>query len=204
MDEERKLTRSEIKRAAVLDAAREEFMRCGFRDANMDLIAEKADVSKRTVYNHYPSKEHLFAAIAADLINELHQATEMDYLRDRELGEQLRDFARVEVSFVSSETHIKIFRLFLVESFASPGMVEKILPPETLDQNPLIRWIQAAADDGRLQIDNAALASRELHSMLKGSFFWPAISGIADPPTGKLRESIIDSAVETFLSRYAC
>src|ERR1700761_1982903 len=55
------------KRAAVISAAIEEFLAAGFEATSMDRIAARAGVSKRTVYNHFPGKEALFAAILQQL-----------------------------------------------------------------------------------------------------------------------------------------
>ena len=52
-------TFTQRKRAAILEAARQEFLSQGVRDTSMDRIAECANVSKRTVYNHFASKDHL-------------------------------------------------------------------------------------------------------------------------------------------------
>ena len=54
--------RAEIKRHAIVAAAREIFVRLGY-DAGMDSIAEAAGVSKVTVYNHFGSKEQLFTEV---------------------------------------------------------------------------------------------------------------------------------------------
>ncbi|MET0129737.1 MAG: helix-turn-helix domain-containing protein, partial [Stenotrophomonas chelatiphaga] len=51
------------KRAAILDAAVAEFRAFGFAGTSMDRIAATAEVSKRTVYNHFASKDELFTAI---------------------------------------------------------------------------------------------------------------------------------------------
>src|ERR1700709_2313814 len=55
------------KRAAVIDAAIQEFLAAGFDATSMDRVAARACVSKRTVYNHFPGKEALFAAILRQL-----------------------------------------------------------------------------------------------------------------------------------------
>ncbi|HEX7915780.1 helix-turn-helix domain-containing protein, partial [Rudaea sp.] len=49
------------KRAAILDAAKQLFVKQGFEGTSMDAIANKAGVSKLTVYSHYRDKETLFA-----------------------------------------------------------------------------------------------------------------------------------------------
>ncbi len=45
---------------AILEAARVEFTRHAFRRANIDAIAQRAGVSRRTLYRHFPTKEALF------------------------------------------------------------------------------------------------------------------------------------------------
>ncbi|MDI9894730.1 TetR/AcrR family transcriptional regulator [Rhodococcus sp. IEGM 1381] len=51
------------KRAQIEKAAREVFGRVGFGDATMDSIAAEAQVSTRTLYHHFRSKNDLFAAV---------------------------------------------------------------------------------------------------------------------------------------------
>ena len=55
------------KREAILQAAISEFRAHGFAGTSMDRVAAVAEVSKRTVYNHFPSKDELFAAILTQL-----------------------------------------------------------------------------------------------------------------------------------------
>ncbi|UVO14600.1 TetR/AcrR family transcriptional regulator [Mycobacterium sp. SVM_VP21] len=45
---------------AILAAARVEFARHAFRRANIDAVAQRAGVSRRTLYRHFPTKEALF------------------------------------------------------------------------------------------------------------------------------------------------
>lgn len=51
-----------LKRRAILEAAQEEFVQSGFRGASMRRIAQRAQVSTRTLYNHYADKLALFGA----------------------------------------------------------------------------------------------------------------------------------------------
>ncbi len=52
----------DAKEAAIIGAARKTFLVHGYDGASMDEIALAAQVSKRTVYNRFRSKEELFAA----------------------------------------------------------------------------------------------------------------------------------------------
>lgn len=51
------------KRSQIETAAKEVFGRVGFADATMDSIAAEAQVSTRTLYQHFKSKNDLFAAV---------------------------------------------------------------------------------------------------------------------------------------------
>lgn len=53
---------AERKKLALIEAALAEFASCGFNGASLRIIAEKAQVSTRTLFNHYPDKTALFAA----------------------------------------------------------------------------------------------------------------------------------------------
>ncbi|GLV27089.1 TetR/AcrR family transcriptional regulator [Sphingobium sp. Cam5-1] len=53
---------AEQKRLNLILIAVEEFARAGFHAASLRDIAEKAQVSSRTLYNHFPDKLALFAA----------------------------------------------------------------------------------------------------------------------------------------------
>src|ERR1700759_1439151 len=55
---------------AVLAAARAVFARAG-TDAPMEDVARAAGVGKGTLYRRFPPREHLFAAILQDRVDEL-------------------------------------------------------------------------------------------------------------------------------------
>ncbi|MBE1531870.1 TetR/AcrR family transcriptional regulator [Actinomadura algeriensis] len=59
--------RAERKRAAIIEAARQVFLRDGY-EAGMDAIAARAGVSKVTIYNHFAGKEDLFTAVVGDAL----------------------------------------------------------------------------------------------------------------------------------------
>jgi AcrR family transcriptional regulator len=79
-------------RQRVLDAARECFARDGL-DAQMDDIARAAHVGVGTVYRHYPTKEALAAAIAADHFDRL-AASAREALEHSDPWEGFSDFLR--------------------------------------------------------------------------------------------------------------
>jgi AcrR family transcriptional regulator len=56
--------RRQRNRAALLEAAIELFQQQGIRATKLEEICERADVSARTFFNHFETREHLYQAIA--------------------------------------------------------------------------------------------------------------------------------------------
>ncbi len=73
------------KRVAIVDAAIAEFREHGFDATSMDRIAATAAVSKRTVYNHFPSKDELFAEILQRMWESSVAQPAVPYLADQSL-----------------------------------------------------------------------------------------------------------------------
>ncbi|CAM3428543.1 TetR/AcrR family transcriptional regulator [Kibdelosporangium persicum] len=64
-----RLTRAEAQertRAKVLAAARDEFAERGFRDAKIDEIAHRAELTRGAVYSNFPGKRALYFAVLAE------------------------------------------------------------------------------------------------------------------------------------------
>ncbi|RLK61308.1 TetR/AcrR family transcriptional regulator [Actinokineospora cianjurensis] len=62
------MSRAEIQetnRARILDAAREEFVARGYRDAKVDDIAARADLTRGAVYSNFPGKRALYLEVLA-------------------------------------------------------------------------------------------------------------------------------------------
>lgn len=60
-----------VKHRAITKAASETFLAEGFDRASLDQIAQRAGVSKQTIYSHFADKEALFKAICAELTEKL-------------------------------------------------------------------------------------------------------------------------------------
>lgn len=94
-----RLSRAEMQvrnRAKVLAAARDEFAERGFRDAKIDGIAERAELTRGGVYSNFPGKRALYFAVLADLAE---RAPGPPYPRPgRTAGEALGAFARAWVA----------------------------------------------------------------------------------------------------------
>ena len=91
---ERKRRDLEARRRLILTAAKDLFVRRGFARVTLDDIAGAVEFSKGTIYNHFGSKEEIFASLLLE-----HLDTLLAYLRDavrtgRTTAERLRNALR--------------------------------------------------------------------------------------------------------------
>ena len=114
------------KRAAILDAAREAFLRDGYEGATMDGIAASAGVSIMTLYRHAAGKDTLFAAVIASACHPADQAEQSrieDSLR-KPLEDVLVSVGLMFQERLASPTTTALFRAVMVETARYPHLVD--------------------------------------------------------------------------------
>lgn len=195
-------TKSERKREAILRAAAVEFQANGFRATSMDRIAERALVSKRTVYNHFSSKEELFKTISKDLLVRVHRFTEHPFVADGSLEEQLVAIGLREAEMVTSGEFLGMSRVILAESIRSPRLARELLDELQKGESGVERWIREAVGAGHLEVEDPALAAEQFTGLIKASLFWPRLIADAGPAVEPERRAVVRSAVAMFLDHY--
>ncbi|MBU3002406.1 TetR/AcrR family transcriptional regulator [Paraglaciecola arctica] len=197
-----KQTLSDRKKQDIVNAAIQEFDSHGFQKTSMDQIAKTANVSKRTVYNHFPSKDALFVEITSIMWEQALTATVYPYQKTLTLKEQLTTIADQEMQLLKSPTFISVSRLIIAECLHSENTKQQTLAHIADAESGLNIWLKHATEDGRLAIDDIDIAATQFSSLLKSFAYWPQIIGFGDFPEPAKYKHIIDSAVEMFLTQY--
>ena len=195
-------TLTERKREDILKAALREFDARGFRETSMDRIATTAKVSKRTVYNHFASKEVLFDAIADKLSGRVRLVTGFQYHPERAIATQLRDIAEQLLDMLAAPSFVSLAKVTLAEMLRSPDLARKTYELFRERQSGLSAWLAEAAADGRLAIEDPVWAADQFFGLIKSFAFWPQILGGQPVPDAAMREKIMDSSVQIFLRAY--
>lgn len=191
------------KRQAILDAAVEEFRRHGFDATSMDRIAGAAEVSKRTVYNHFPSKELLFAEILSQLWQRSHEQVNVSYRSDRPLREQLQELLRQKMQLLGDSNFIDLARVAIAETIHSPERAREMVARMSEREEGLTVWLRAAAADGKLKNIDPVFAANQIHGLIKSFAFWPQISLGQPPLAAAMQTQVIDATLDMFLRCYA-
>jgi TetR/AcrR family transcriptional regulator of autoinduction and epiphytic fitness len=191
------------KRAAVIGAAIEEFLAAGFDATSMDRIAARAGVSKRTVYNHFPSKEALFAAILRQLWDSSDTGKAPAYSASQPLRAQLIQLLLKKLSLLNDEAFLSLARVAIAAGIHSPERARDMVARMGEREEDLTVWIRAAAADGRLKTVDPMFASQQLQGLVKAFAFWPQVT-MGQPVLSKVEQrQVAESAADMFLARYA-
>ena len=193
---------TERKREAILQAAIAEFRSSGFEITSMDRIAATAGVSKRTVYNHFPSKEELFAEILNRLWNSITAEQDMPYRSQAPLREQLQTLLQAKLHLLADENFLDLARIAIAATIHSPERAQDMVSRMGEREEGLTAWIRQAQADGRLKPVEPAFAAQQMHGLLKTFAFWPQVSMGQQSLTQEEQTRVIESALDMFLSRY--
>jgi TetR/AcrR family transcriptional regulator, regulator of autoinduction and epiphytic fitness len=191
------------KRLAILQAAIDEFRGNGFEATSMDRIAATAGVSKRTVYNHFPSKDALFAEILVQLWEKSTALIDLAYRPERPLREQLLELLLQKLRMLDDANFIDLARVAIAETIHSPQRAQDMVARLGDKEEGVTVWIRTALADGKLKPLDPLFAAHQIQGLVKSFAFWPQITMGAPPLAPDMQEKVASSAVDMFLGCYA-
>ena len=145
----RKKRDTSAKRKSILDAAIDAFIEFGFEKTSMDLIAERADASKRTVYNHFSSKESLIEEAFNQFLRGAFESKNIEYDPKRSIKDQLGDFADSKMKLTEDLKQLGLMRVTLSAFITHPQLAERAVLFSDSHEDGLVKWLENAARDGR-------------------------------------------------------
>ncbi|NOE25503.1 TetR/AcrR family transcriptional regulator [Ruegeria sp. HKCCD6157] len=188
------------KRAQIIEAAVAEFQEKGFAAASMDRISARAEVSKRTLYKYFESKENLFRSIVVELSNRFAEVLEIRYEKGRDIRTQLTELAWAEGRILMRPDVIAMARMVISETLRNPTLAAEA--QGKLDKTAtFIAMLKDAAEDGQLRIDDPERAGREFIGLIKARAFWPMLFTGGVLSEAEMTETI-ESSVQMVMSRY--
>jgi TetR/AcrR family transcriptional regulator, mexJK operon transcriptional repressor len=163
-------TRSARKHRAILEAAMAAFLSNGYAGTNMDEIAARAAVSKRTVYRHFADKDGLFAEIVlatTDEMSGLARALAENLAESDAVREDLRELARRFLAALMQPRLVQLRRLIIATADRFPEL------GRTWYENGFGRSLaslaasfQRLAERGQLRLDDPLLAAHHFVGQL--------------------------------------
>jgi len=168
MAKETQPTKGERTRRAILDAAKNLFLRQGYAATGMRQIARAVGITPAAIYNHFAGKDGIFAALLEEAAPfeealELLEKTEADTA-----GDLLRKTVRAIVGLFAN--HEDYIRLALIDAQERNGTAVVTFPPQLFPHFMAFyqRLVALDAERGRLRDLSPFVFNRTLFSLIAG------------------------------------
>jgi AcrR family transcriptional regulator len=186
----------EDRRTQLIDAAETVFLETGFHASTMDDIARQAGMSKKTVYQVFPSKAGLFEALLMDRCS-LHMVSIED--DERPPASILQDVLCRSVAHALTERQIAILRLMVAETPRAPEITAAL---HTLGvgkaNNGLEKWLATKQAEGVLKIADPKETAAMLFWGAAGEAIIQTLLNKGPPPTIAVIERRVAQVVRNF------
>lgn len=202
--EKEQLARKEM----ILKAAKEEFAKDGYDNASMNVIAKKAEFTKRTLYKYFVDKADLYLSVLLEIYTDLYQGL-LDLVFEGENGY----YQVEEIVYAFHYYYIKNFEDFKI--MYDIGKVRKLTENEKIVQfvkidqkitEIIVKCIIEGQNDGsitkRYPANNLAVS---LKFMLTAVFNQLTITGESfTKHIGKTQEDFTKELIELIMSPLKC
>lgn len=194
--------RSEGKRTAILDAAEALFITDGYERTSVDAVAARAQVSKRTVYDHFGDKESIFLRVLERvneaLVTAIRTAIDEELPSGRDLRDALTGFGHRIVDRTFTSADYLAFRRLVSQQRSVPRLPEEVRdrPERMLEER-----FDALAAAGEIRTADPRLAARHF-TALTISLALEAILRRQDGSPPPELGAIITDGVDAFLRAY--
>ena len=186
------------RRIQLLDAAETMFLSKGYQTTTMNDIATSAAMSKKTLYQVFPSKALLFEALLSDRFLPLTLPVEEN---GRAPADILKDLLQRTATFVLSPRQLAMTRLMIAEAPLSRDMATAL---ERLGigrgKGVLEQWLAAQAERGVWPITDALESGKTLFFAACGEFLLHSLLKLGQPPDRAAVEARINYAIRLFLA----
>jgi len=195
------------KHRAILDAAEVLFLRDGYLGTSMDELAERAVVSKQTVYKHFTSKELLFVELVSTMTAEAGE--DLDPSRglpevEAELGPYFVRYAEAELAVVMTPRLLRLRRLVIGEVGRFPELAEALYSNGPQRSIRVLAAVMTELDRrGLLRTPDPAVAATTFNWLVLASPINEAmLRGDGAILTARAMKSHAKEATRVFLSAY--
>jgi TetR/AcrR family transcriptional repressor of mexJK operon len=139
------------KRSAILDAARDAFLKLGYEGTSMEAIAEAAGVSIMTLYRHAESKDDLFAAVIANACDpdDEEERAEFEKLLKKPLGEVLVSVGIFAQQRLADPATVALLRAVMAETSRFPELAQTAYRGFVVNLEDMVERVLADKDESR-------------------------------------------------------
>lgn len=194
--------RSIHKRKLVIAAAQRVFLEQGYGATSMARIAEAAEVSKRTVYNHFESKYVLFSAVIMRLCEDVMPSSADSKSKQTWSQEEYLKWLAVNfLQHIYDSEQIELYRTLVAESRNFPELgIQFFDGPVSTSERVIYDYFVSQRQAGTLSIKSPSTAASQFLGMLKTDLQMKLLLGKRSRVPLAEIEEIAESSVDIFLN----
>jgi AcrR family transcriptional regulator len=172
----------EARRAAILDAALEEFTARGFEAARLDDVAKRAGVAKGTIYLYFADKEALFQDLVRSMVHPV--LGTLEHLREVDIPARMlvEGMLNTFVREILGTRRKDIVRLIFTEGTRFPAIAEfyhrEVIARVLAIMRPILK---RAAERGELPDDSLARFPQLIIAPGLVAIMWDALFAKYEP-----------------------
>lgn len=167
------MTNEQTKKAAIIEAAIEQFERHGFSETSMEDIAARADVSRRAIQRLFLDKRALFQAVVEELTVATLDLPLPAYTPGFPIHDQLQELIRTLFSFFGNQRTCRLLRLVIAELARQPELAGGQQRNSGAIHRRLTAWMEDAIKHGALREGSPDLAAQRLLAQTQALTLWP-------------------------------
>ena len=191
---------SDAKRAAILAAGARMFLAEGYSAVSMDAIAEAAPVSKPTLYNYFPGKPALFAAVVGSVCARMSAAVETAARDEGDVRSDLEVIARAYVDIAYSPDCLALYRVIIAELKNFPELGKLAYDSGAIPIiNGISRYLRGVDASAGVSFPRVAESTRVLMGLLTGDEYHRCLLGLTPTLTARERGRLVKRMVDRFL-----
>ena len=184
----------------ILDAALALMAENGYRDTTMLQVATRARASKNTLYQHFPTKQALFAALVARAASAMNADLGAALDGQAALEPTLRQFGIHLLTLLTGPQSLAINRAAIAEAHVAPELAQALAANGRDNTAPLVqRYFAAQMAAGRMRRVDTADAIETFIGLLVGDLQVRLLWGVATPPDAAAIKRRAQRAAERFM-----
>lgn len=188
-------------RAAILRAATDLFLELGFDRTSLAKVAERAGVSKATLFKQFPTKAELFEAMVLGAGGTA--GGEPLDIPSGDFHSGLVSLGTAYASLLARPRMMELIRAVITESARFPELRDQTFDFGTLPALRALReFLEEANDRGDASIPDVDVVSAQFLGMIATVVFWPRLVHVGWSLTDEESARTIDEAARTIVARF--
>ena len=189
----------------ILEVAMAVFMQEGYHYTNMDIIAQRAKVSKLTLYRRFPTKQKLFAAVVERKCRQYVPEEIFEVFGTKSAREALFTVGCAMFKLILSDDAINMYRMMGTEAHRHPELTQLFYEsgPGKM-KKIMVEKIKTLAERGELKVKDPTEAKDFFGALFVGSdIYMRRFLNLSSPlPSQAEIEAYVAKATDLLLRAY--